>query len=264
MLSNVSPVLTFQHLCDAQHLPHDFLHAVQHIDSTSPVTKINLTMSRLPNFSCMPHTSMNEAGPQHRGTIHFVENSSQIEDAYLDALQGRISTRPVIEMTIPSSLDPTLTANKEHHVASLFTQYTPYDIQGGWTDAACAAYAARCFSVIEEYCPGFTASIMHYEVLPPPILERIFGLSGGNIFHAAMGLDQLYWLRPTVGWSQYRTPIHGLYLCGAGTHPGQPATAIHSIHTQHHWIKDCILTPDVASYLMHYFVILCFVLLSLA
>lgn len=163
-----------------------------------------------------------------------MEHCSQIEASYRDALAGQISRRPVIEMTIPSSLDPTL-APKGKHVASLFTQYTPYDIQGGWTDERCEQYAQQCFSVIEEYCPGFIDSVTHYEVLSPVHLENIFGLSGGNIFHSAMGLDQLYWLRPTAGWSKYRTPVQGLYLCGAGTHPGQTKhkqfTSMSTIHS---------------------------------
>ena len=198
VISNVSPTVTYGGLLPARHLPAEFMRDVRSIDTTSPVTKINLSMSRLPAFSCCPPLTDGQPGPQHRGTIHFVESMQQIEDAYHDALAGRPSARPVIEMTIPSALDPTL-APAGHHVASLFTQYTPYSIAGGWTAEAKQAYAARCFALIDQYAPGFSSSILHYEVLTPPDLEAELGLSGGNIFHTAMGLDQLFWLRPVKG-----------------------------------------------------------------
>ena len=219
VVSNVSPTVTYGRLLPERHLSPAFMAEVRGIDTTSPVTKINLAMDRLPRFACMPERAPGEVGPEHRGTIHFVESSAQIESAYREALSGVPSSRPVIEMTIPSSLDPTL-APPGHHVASLFTQYTPYAIPGGWTPAAKFAYAQSVFGVIERYCPGFTSSVLHYEVLTPPDLEAELGLSGGNIFHTAMGLDQLFWLRPVKGWARYRAPVPGLYLCGAGMHPG--------------------------------------------
>ena len=219
VLSNVSPTVTYGGLLPARHLPSDFVERVRSIDTTSPVTKINLAMDRAPHFTCRPGTRAGEVGPEHRGTIHFVESCEQIEVAYQEALSGRPSSRPVVEMTIPSSLDPTL-APPGHHVASLFTQYAPYSIPGGWTPQAKAAYAQSVFAVIDEYAPSFSSSILHYEVLTPPDLEAEFGLSGGNIFHTAMGLDQLWWLRPVKGWARYRAPVKGLYLCGAGMHPG--------------------------------------------
>ena len=218
VLSNVSPTVTYGQLVAAEQLPSEFMSRVRSIDTTSPVTKINLAMSRVPSFACLPSRD-NTPGPQHRGTIHFIEHTQQIEAAYRAALGGQPSPYPVIEMTIPSSLDPTL-APPGQHVASLFTQYTPYSVEGGWTDEARHRYAQSVFAVIEQYCPGFTASLLHYEVLAPPDLEAEFGLSGGNIFHTAMGLDQLAYLRPVKGWGRYRAPVEGLYLCGAGTHPG--------------------------------------------
>jgi len=217
VLSNATPHITFLRLLEKGTVPTDFRRNVEHLDTTSPVCKINISMERLPNFLACPHVG-NEPGPQHRGTIHFVENSAQIETAFREAQAGRPSTRPVIEMTIPSALDPTL-APPGKHVASLFVQYAPYHIAGGWTRGAREDSARSVFGVIEEYCPGFTASLLHYEVLAPPDLERVFGLTGGNIFHHSMGLDQLFWLRATPGGGP-RTPIDGLYLCGAGTHPG--------------------------------------------
>jgi len=217
VLSNATPNVTFQQLLGSSEVPSEFRQHVEHLDYTSPVCKINLSMDRLPNFLACPHEG-NEAGPQHRGTIHFVEDSAQLEGAYRDAQNGRPSARPVIEMTIPSVLDNTL-APPGKHVASLFVQYAPYSIPGGWTREAREQFAAAAFGVIEQYCPGFTASLLHYEVLAPPDLEKVFGLTGGNIFHHQMGLNDLFWLRGTP-FGHPRTPVKGLYMCGAGIHPG--------------------------------------------
>lgn len=201
-------------------LPPAFLQRIRHTDYASGVFKLNLALDRLPNFTCCPSSSdTNEAGPQHRGTIHFEERVQEIEDAYLEAYaHRRPSSRPVIEMTLPSSLDTTI-APKGKHVASLFVQYAPYDLDpkvGSWEDEGFKnAFADRVFGIIDEKAPGFSSSILGRDLLSPLDLERVFGLHGGNIFHGSLGLHQLAYARPG-----YRTPLPGLYLCGAGTHPG--------------------------------------------
>lgn len=218
VLSNADPKVTFLHLVPAQSLPEPFRDHICSMDFSSGVTKINVALDHLPSFTARPGRA---PGPQHYGTIHLVSTMEEIETAFRDALAGRPSRRPVIEMTLPSSLDPTL-APPGKHVMSLFVQYTPYALaHGTWDDPGIKdAFADRVFGLIEEFAPGFTSSVLAREVLSPLDLERIFGLTGGNIFHGAMGLDQLFWLRPAPGWSRYRTPIEHLYLCGAGAHPG--------------------------------------------
>jgi phytoene dehydrogenase-like protein len=218
VLSSADPKVTFLNLLPAASLPGKFRDRISSMDFSSGVTKINVALDRLPSFRAHPGHA---PGPQHYGTIHLVSAMEEIEVAYRDALAGRPSTRPVIEMTLPSSLDPTL-APPGKHVMSLFVQYTPYTLaQGTWDDPGITeAFADRVFRVIEEFAPGFTASVLARDILSPLDLERIFGLTGGNIFHGAMSLDQLFWLRPAPGWSRYRTPIANLYLCGAGAHPG--------------------------------------------
>lgn len=218
VLSSADPKVTFLKLVPAGDLPAAFRDRIASLDFSSCVTKINAALDRLPSFTALPGS---EPGPQHRGTIHFTGTMEEIEAAYRDGLAGRPSARPIIEATIASSLDPTL-APPGKHVISLFIQYTPYRLAAGsWDDPGVKdAFADRVFAVIEEFAPGFTASVIARDVLSPLDLERIFGLTEGNIFHGAMGLDQLFWLRPAPGWSRYRTPLEGLYLCGAGAHPG--------------------------------------------
>ena len=218
VLSNADPKATFLTLLPRESVPDDFRHRISTMDFSSGATKINVALDRLPSFAARPGHA---AGPQHCGTIHLVSTMEEIEAAYLDALAGEPSTRPVIEMTLPSALDPTL-APPGKHVMSLFVQYTPYALaRGSWDDPGVKdAFADRVFRVIEEFAPGFTASVLARDVLSPFDLERIFSLTGGNIFHGAMRLDQLFWLRPAPGWSRYLTPIENLYLCGAGAHPG--------------------------------------------
>ncbi|XP_021436540.1 pyridine nucleotide-disulfide oxidoreductase domain-containing protein 2 [Oncorhynchus mykiss] len=221
VLSNATPYVTFKTLTPQSALSPAFIKAVDQIDYTSPVTKINVAVDKLPNFLAAP-TPDGKPGPHHQCSIHLnCESVEVLQTAYEDCKEGRPSFRPMIEMTIPSVLDPTL-APPGSHVVLLFTQFTPYSLVGGraWTDQDREAFADSVFSWIEQYAPGFKSSIVGKDILTPPDLERIFGLTGGNIFHGAMSLDQLYLARPLPSLSDYRSPIKGLYLCGSGSHPG--------------------------------------------
>ncbi|KAE8280631.1 Pyridine nucleotide-disulfide oxidoreductase domain-containing protein 2 [Larimichthys crocea] len=220
VLSNATPYVTFKNLTPKAALSPEFIKAIDQIDYTSPVTKINVAVDKLPNFLASP-TPDDKPGPHHQCSIHLnCENMEILETAYSEALNGRPSTRPMLEMTIPSVLDPTL-APPGCHVVSLFTQFTPYHIEGReWTDQDREAFADNVFDWVEQYAPGFKKSVVGRDILTPPDLERIFGLTGGNIFHGSMSLDQLYLVRPLPFLSHHRSPIKGLYLCGSGCHPG--------------------------------------------
>ncbi|XP_055020353.1 pyridine nucleotide-disulfide oxidoreductase domain-containing protein 2 [Boleophthalmus pectinirostris] len=220
VLSNATPYITYKNLTPQSALPPEFIRAVDQIDYTSPVTKINVALDRLPNFLAAP-TPDNKPGPHHQCSIHLnCESVEVLETAYKEAMNGRPSSRPMLEMTIPSVLDHTL-APPGCHVISLFTQYTPYYLEGReWTNQEKEAFADTAFDWIEQYAPGFKSSVVGRDILTPPDLDRIFGLTGGNIFHGSMSLDQLYLARPLPYLSDYRSPIKGLYLCGSGTHPG--------------------------------------------
>ena len=229
VLSSAAPSLTFGTLLGeaaaAAALPPDFRRQIGTLNVQSGSVKINLALSRLPSFLCAPNGGADASAPMphHRGTIHFETHSAQIEAAFRDAQGGVPSRRPVVEMTLPSVLDDSI-APPGKHVCLLFCQYARYDAYDGrgWdAPGARERFAASVFAVIEEYAPGFTASIVgRPDVLTPLDLERVFGLPGGNISHASMSLDQLFFNRPAPGFSRYRAPVKGLYLCGAGAHPG--------------------------------------------
>uniref|UniRef100_A0A8C3ULK3 Pyridine nucleotide-disulfide oxidoreductase domain-containing protein 2 n=1 Tax=Catharus ustulatus TaxID=91951 RepID=A0A8C3ULK3_CATUS len=233
VLSNASPQITFLELIPQEQLPKDFVQRIRQVDTRSPVTKINVAVDRLPSFLAAPNARDGQPLPHHQCSIHLnCEGTQLLHQAYTEAAQGHPSSRPMIELCIPSVLDPGL-APPGCHVVSLFTQYTPSVLAGGrpWDEQARNAYADTVFDCIEDYAPGFKASVIGRDILTPPDLERIFGLPGGNIFHGGMSLDQLYFARPAPSCSGYRSPVPGLYLCGSGAHPGQMFRAGHSSAT---------------------------------
>lgn len=220
VLSNADRRHTFLDLAAEAQLPRDFLRAVAALDFRSPALKLNLALDRLPVFARDSGGSAGAAAPHLRGTIHVgALDLPALERSFEAAQAGRLPQRPMIELTLPSALDPSL-APPGRHVASLFVQHVPYGLEGTSWDAERDRFADRVLALVDEVAPGFSASVLEREVLAPPDLERVFGLSGGNLFHGAMSLDRLLFLRPLPGWSSYRTPLPGLYLCGAGTHPG--------------------------------------------
>lgn len=209
--------VTFLKLLPGADLPPDFLEAVKNIDYSSASLKINISLSELPDFKALPGA---EPGLQHRGTIHISPSMEYIERAYDNAKYGCPSEYPIIEATIPSVLDDTL-APPGKHVMSMFTQYFPYKLAPGLTlQDEKEKYAERCFDLMNEYAPNFRRSVIGRQVLAPTDLEKRFGLTGGNIMQGSMSLSSLSFMRPVPGYADYRTPIRGLYMCGAATHPG--------------------------------------------
>jgi phytoene dehydrogenase-like protein len=197
-------------------LPPDFAEAVKRINYDSASLKINVALAELPNFRACPGL---EAGLQHRGTIHICPDLDSIERAYDDAKYGKPSQQPILECTIPSVVDETV-APAGKHLMSMFIQYAPYKLKGATWDELRDSFADRCFDLLNEYAPNFKSAVLHRQVLSPLDLERTFNLTGGNIFQGAMTLNQLFFSRPVLGHAGYRTPIRGLYLCGAASHPG--------------------------------------------
>lgn len=217
--SNADPKVTFLKLLDERELPGDFVAAIRALKIEGVSMKINLALDGLPDFTCLPGTTV---APHHKTTIHICPTLEYIERTYDDSKYGRPSARPMLEITIPTTYDSTL-APPGKHVMNIFLQYTPYtlspEVAASW-HALKESYADRVMEMIEEYAPGFKRRVLHRHVLSPLDLEEEYGMTGGNIFHGEMSVDRLYFLRPAPGWAKYRTPIRGLYLCGSGTHPG--------------------------------------------
>ncbi len=215
--SSVDAHWTFERLLDATQLPDAFRAAVARIDYSSASAKINLGLSDLPNFSAAPTA---DVAPHHHGTIHISPTLDYIERAYDDAKYGRPSAEPVLEITLPSSVDRSIVPAGKH-LMSIFVQFAPYTLGGGksWDDQK-EAFADRCIETLTRYAPNMPDIIEHRQVLSPLDLERTFRITGGNIMQGAMHLHQLFFSRPVAGWADHRTPIEGLYLCGAASHPG--------------------------------------------
>lgn len=213
--SNLDPPRTFLKLVEPQHLPEEFLTAIRRFKCEGTSLKMNLALSGLPDFTAYP----GGPGPQHGATMHICPDVDYIERAWDDAKYGYPSSAPLLEMTIPTTYDKSL-APEGKHIMGIFLQYAPYKLREGTWDDVRDRYADHVIGVIEQYAPNIKSIILDRQVLTPYDLEQRFGITGGNIFHGAMSLDQMFFMRPVAGYGRYATPIRKLYLCGSGAHPG--------------------------------------------
>jgi phytoene dehydrogenase-like protein len=214
VLSSVDPRLTFMKMVGANHLPPEFVADIERYKFRGSSGKVNFALDGLPDFTCKPG-----AGPHLRGAISISPSVDYMERAYDEAKYGRPSSRPYIDIVIPSLTDPSV-APPGKHVMSCFVQYAPYDLRGGSWDDEREKFGDRVVDAIAEFAPNLRERILHRQVLTPLDLEREFGLSEGNIFQGELTLEQLFFLRPAPGFADYRTPLKRLYLCGSATHPG--------------------------------------------
>ena len=205
---------TFLGLLGEEHLPAEFVESIRRFKFRGSSAKVNLALGELPEFTCLPGR-----GAHLRGAISISPSVEYLERAYDDAKYGEISRRPYMDIVIPSVLDPGM-APPGKHVMSIFVQYAPYHLTGGWTDARREALGDTVIDTLAEYAPNIKSAILHRQVVTPADIERVVGLSEGNIFQGELTLQQMFFLRPVPAWSRYRTPVDGLYQCGAGTHPG--------------------------------------------
>ena len=173
-----------------------------------------VALSELPDLTCLPGF-----GPHLRGAISISPSLDYVERAFDDAKYGAFSKRPYMDIVIPSLIDPGM-APPGKHVMSIFVQYAPYDIDGGWDDTKRDAFGDAVIDTLAQFAPNIRRAILHRQVITPLDIERITGLTEGNIFQGELALHQLFFLRPSPGWAQYRTPVRGLWQCGSGTHPG--------------------------------------------
>jgi phytoene dehydrogenase-like protein len=214
VVSSLDPHLTFLKLMDAQSLPDDFLAGVRQYKLRGSSGKVNMALSGLPDFTCLPGN-----GAHLRGAVSISPGVEYMERAYDDAKYGDFSKRPYIDMVIPTLTDPSV-APPGQHILSCFVQYAPYKLREGTWDEKREAFGDTVVDTISQYAPNLKSLILHRQVLTPLDLEREWGLTEGNIFHGELSLEQLFFLRPVAGWARYRTPVKGLYMCGSATHPG--------------------------------------------
>ena len=213
--ANVNPKLLFLDLVEPQQLDADFLERMKSYRCASATLRMNVALSELPQFACLP-----AAGLHHQSGIIMAPSLAYMERAWFDARSGDMAARPIVEMLIPSMVDGTL-APPGAHVASLFCQhFNPVPAQGKTWDDLRETAADRVIDTVNAFAPNFRASVLGRMTLTPLDLERRFGLTGGDIFHGALSLDQLFSARPVLGSANYRMPVPGLYLCGSGAHPG--------------------------------------------
>ncbi|MCH2113485.1 MAG: NAD(P)/FAD-dependent oxidoreductase [Pirellulales bacterium] len=214
--SSVDAHLTFERLLAPDVLPKEFREAVAKIDYASASAKVNLAMAEPPQFACLPSDGV---APHHHGTMHIGPTLDYLDRAYDEAKYGRPSSEPILEITMPTSVDTSIAPDGKH-LLSMFVQYAPYELAEDNWDAIKESFGDRCVEMLARYAPNVPAAIEHRQVLSPLDLERTFGITGGNIMQGAMAPHQLYCFRPVAGWADHHTPVPGLYLCGAASHPG--------------------------------------------
>lgn len=233
IVSNLDPKATFLRLIESSCIPEDFLKDIKRFRTEGTSAKINLALDALPQFTCFPGAP----GPHHRATMHICPSVEYVERAWDDAKYGYPSRAPLLELTIPTMYDPSL-APEGKYIMGIFLQYAPYTLsEGNWDDLR-EPFTNRVFDLIEEYAPGFRSSILHHMTLTPLDLERRYGITGGNIFHGEMSLDQMFVMRPVARWADYRTPLKNLYLCGSGTHPGGGVTGAPGYNCAREILRD--------------------------
>jgi phytoene dehydrogenase-like protein len=213
VVSGCDPKVTFLKLLDPKYLPADVVEAICNFKFRGSSGKVNLALDSLPHFTAMPDPSLLQ------GMIEICPSMDYVERAYDDAKYGSFSQRPYLDITIPTTVDPSM-APPGKHVMSIFVQYAPYQIKDGTWAENREAFGDAIIDTLAQFAPNIKDLILYRQVLSPWDMEQMIGLTEGNIFQGELTLDQLFFLRPAPGWANYRTPVRGYYQCGSGTHPG--------------------------------------------
>jgi len=233
VLSNADPKRTFLNLVPSRELPQDFLDAVRGIKMAGPCAKVNFVLAEEPHFT----GTSPEATPLERTFYTLVPSLEFAERCYDIAKFGEIPEELWVDCVVSSNADDSLVPPGKH-ILTCFVQYVPYHLCDGTWDEKRELLGDRVVKKIAEYAPNVPGAILARQTLTPLDLERTYGLTEGNIFHGDLRLEQLFFMRPVPGWSQYRTPIKGLYLCGAGTHPGGGVTGAPGHNAAHQVLRD--------------------------
>ena len=233
--ANVGPALLFRQMLDTSDLPADFNKRMKSFKTGSGTFRMNVALSELPDFTVLRGK---EKAEHHTAGIIIAPGMDYMDQAYDDARAHGWSKKPIVEMKLPTTVDDSL-APEGMHIASLFCQQFAPELPGGrsWDDAR-EEVADLIIDTVNDHAPNFKASVIGRQIHSPLDLERKFGLIGGDIFHGAMGLDQLWAARPVLGHGDYRAPIQGLYMCGSGTHPGGGVTGAPGHNAAHEILRD--------------------------
>ena len=222
VVSGLDPARSFLQLVDAKELPGDFTDAIRRYKFRGSSGKVNLALSELPQFTCLAGGDARRGVLREaawRGAFSISPGIDYVERAYDDAKYGEFSKQPYMDIIIPSMIDPGM-APPGKHVMSCFVQYAPYNLNGGWNDARREAFGDAVVDTITRFAPNLKSSIIHRQVITPADIERVTGLTEGNIFQGELALHQLFFFRPAPSWARYSTPLDGYWQCGSGTHPG--------------------------------------------
>jgi phytoene dehydrogenase-like protein len=233
VVSNADPKRTFLGLVEPKQLPEDFRRAIAGIKMDGPCAKVNFVLSEEPRVNGMPR----EFEKSQRALFTLVPSLEFAERCYDIAKLGEIPEELWVDCVVASNVDPSL-APEGKHVMTCFIQYVPYRLKKGTWDENRELLGDRVVRKIGEYAPNVPGSVVARQVLTPLDLERTYGLTEGNIFHGDLNLEQLFFMRPVAGFAQYRTPVEGLYLCGAGTHPGGGVTGAPGHNAARRVLKD--------------------------
>src|ERR1700693_576734 len=220
IISNADPKRTLLKLVDPTHLSPDFVMKLQHYRMPGTVAKVNLALAGLPEFTALKGASDASA---LSGRIHIGTEIDYLERAFDECKYGNFSKQPYLEITIPSITDPSL-APPGKHVMSIYMQYAPYKLKGSDWDSQRVALGDTVVRTLAQYAPRLPELILTHQIITPQDLEDTYGLTGGNIFHGELALDQFFTMRPLLDWARYQTPIERLYLCGSGTHSATALT----------------------------------------
>ena len=234
VVSNADPRSTFMRLVDPLDLDPDFLMKIRNYRAVGSAGKVNLALSDLPSFLFQ---NGGDEQPRLSGRIHIGPDIDYLERAFDSAKYGDSSPSPYMDITIPSLTDPSL-APAGAHVMSVHVQFAPYNLKTGDWKSRREEFGDTVINCLTEYAPDLKELIVGRQIITPLDLEQTYGLSGGHIMHGEQTLDQFFAFRPLIGWAQYRTPIKGLYLCGAGTHPGGGLTGGSGANAAREIIKD--------------------------
>jgi phytoene dehydrogenase-like protein len=216
-------------------LPPSFVVKMQHYRSQGVAAKLNLALDSLPAFTALKNSSDGNAALA--GRIHIGPGIDYLERAFDDSKYGEFSRAPYLDISIPSILDSSL-APAGKHVMSIYMQFAPYRLkQGDWSQQR-DALAETIIKTLAAYAPDLPGKILARQTITPKDLEETYGLTGGHIFHGELALDQIFTMRPLLGWARYRMPVKGLYLCGNGTHPGNGLTGASGANAAREILKD--------------------------